>query len=87
MFFYCVYCVLKVVKWCLLYIISYDTANRQTGIASAEADGAKERILQFNRYDGEGLRYETEENGKIIRFVFDWENWHRKSRKKRRTVM
>ncbi|MCM1537948.1 MAG: hypothetical protein NC254_06090, partial [bacterium] len=49
----------------------YDTANRQTGIVSAEADGAKERILQSNRYDGEGLRYETEENGKIIRFLFD----------------
>ncbi|MCX4307821.1 MAG: hypothetical protein OSJ69_18710 [Acetatifactor sp.] len=22
-------------------------------------------------YDGEGLRYETEENGKVIRFLFD----------------
>ena len=30
---------------------------------------AKER--KANRYDGEGLRYETEENGKIIRFLFD----------------
>ncbi len=25
----------------------------------------------MNWYDGEGLRYETEENGKIIRFLFD----------------
>ncbi|MDE6895637.1 MAG: hypothetical protein K2P43_05565, partial [Lachnospiraceae bacterium] len=26
---------------------------------------------QLNRYDGENLRYETEENGKVIRFLFD----------------
>lgn len=26
---------------------------------------------ESNRYDGEGLRYETEENGKVIRFLFD----------------
>jgi YD repeat-containing protein len=49
----------------------YDTANRQTGIVSVETDGARERCLQSNRYDGEGLRYETEENGKVIRFLFD----------------
>ena len=51
---------------------SYDAANRQVSIASAEADGAIGKLLQSNRYDGEGLRYETEENGKIIRFLFDW---------------
>jgi len=50
---------------------SYDTANRQVSVASVEADGNKERFLQANQYDGEGLRYETEENGKIIRFLFD----------------
>lgn len=40
-------------------------------VASVEADGTKERFIQTNRFDGEGLRYETEENGKIIRFLFD----------------
>ena len=50
---------------------SYDAANRQVSIASAEADGAIGKLLQSNRYDGEGLRYETEENGKIIHFLFD----------------
>ena len=28
-------------------------------------------FVQLNRYDGENLRYETEENGKVIRFLFD----------------
>ena len=50
---------------------SYDAANRQVSIASAEADGAIGKLLQSNRYDGEGLRYETEEDDKIIRFLFD----------------
>jgi RHS repeat-associated protein len=40
-------------------------------VASAGADGTMGRLLQSNRYDGEGLRYETEENGKVIRFLFD----------------
>ena len=34
-------------------------------------DGKTEKLRQTNRYDGEGLRYETEENGKVIRFLFD----------------
>ncbi len=50
---------------------SYDTANRQVSIASSKEDGTIGKLLQFNRYDGEGLRYETEEDGKIIRFLFD----------------
>ena len=50
----------------------YDTTNRQTSIASAKtSDGAAEHVIQSSRYDGEGLRYETEENGKVIRFLFD----------------
>lgn len=40
-------------------------------VASAEADGATRKLFQTNRYDGEGLCYEPEENGKIIRFLFD----------------
>lgn len=50
---------------------SYDAANRQVSVASAEANGATRKLFQSNRYDGEGLRYETEENGKVIRFLFD----------------
>ena len=50
---------------------SYDAANSQVGIVSMKADGKTEKLRQTNRYDGEGLRYETEENGKIIRFLFD----------------
>ena len=50
---------------------SYDAANRQVSIASSKEDGTIGKLLQSNRYDGEGLRYETEENGKIIHFLFD----------------
>ena len=50
---------------------SYDAANRQVSIASSKEDGTIGKLLQSNRYDGEGLRYETEENGKIIHFQFD----------------
>ena len=41
------------------------------GIIATKADGITEKLRQTNRYDGEGLRYETEENGKVIRFLFD----------------
>lgn len=51
---------------------TYDAANRQTGI---ELTGPSETtpgcFRQISRYDGEGLRYETEENGKTIRFLYD----------------
>ncbi len=42
----------------------YDALNRLTGIRSGPG-------VYKNRYDGESLRYETEENGKVSRFVFD----------------
>ena len=50
--------------------------DRAEGINRAEASGSaghawKQRFSQLNRYDGENLRYETEENGKVIRFLFD----------------
>ena len=46
------------------------------GINRAEVSGGtrdvwKQRFVQLNRYDGENLRYETEESGKVIRFLFD----------------
>ena len=50
---------------------NYDVANRQVGVIAKKADGVTEKLQQMNWYDGEGLRYETEENGKIIRFLFD----------------
>ena len=40
-------------------------------VASANSGSIKDSSHQSNRYDGEGLRYETGENGKVIRFVFD----------------
>ncbi len=50
--------------------------DRAEGTDRAEASGSaghawKQRFSQLNRYDGENLRYETEENGKVIRFLFD----------------
>ncbi len=45
---------------------SYDTANCQVSVASVGAEGAIGKLFQSNRYDGEELRYETEENGKIV---------------------
>lgn len=43
---------------------TYDRMNRLGGIRSGAS-------VWKNRYDGESLRYETEENGKVSRFVFD----------------
>ena len=42
----------------------YDRMNRLGGIRSGAG-------VWKNRYDGESLRYETEENDKVTRFVFD----------------
>ena len=42
----------------------YDRMNRLGGIRSGAG-------VRKNRYDGESLRYETEENDKVTRFVFD----------------
>ncbi len=51
---------------------TYDAANRQTGIELTKlSDNAPQRFSQTSRYDGEGMRYETEENGKTIRFLYD----------------
>ena len=43
---------------------AYDALNRLSSITS-------DVVTQKNHYDGELLRYETEENDKVIRFVFD----------------
>ena len=45
-------------------IYEYDALNRLGGIRSGAG-------VWKNRYDGESLRYETEENDKVTRFVFD----------------
>lgn len=42
----------------------YDALNRQANVAVDDFD-------QINRYDGEGLRYETEEHGKRTFYLFD----------------
>ncbi|MBQ9140371.1 MAG: RHS repeat-associated core domain-containing protein [Lachnospiraceae bacterium] len=44
---------------------TYDAMNRLTEVKNA--DGS----LQKNRYDGEGLRAELEENGRLVSFIFD----------------
>ncbi len=43
---------------------SYDTLNRLNSVRT-------DNFLQKNYYDGEKLRYETEENGVISRFIFN----------------
>ena len=51
---------------------AYDTANRQKNIELTRmSDGRAEYFHQSNCYDAEGLRYETKEDGKVIRFLFD----------------
>ena len=53
---------------------AYDAAGRQISVAVSESAGGGDgagSFVQLNRYDGENLRYETEENGKVIRFLFD----------------
>ena len=53
---------------------TYDAAGRQISVAVSESAGGGDgagSFVQLNRYDGENLRYETEENGKVIRFLFD----------------
>ncbi len=45
-------------------IYTYDSLNRLTQI-NTKAGG-----IQKNRYDGEGLRAELEENGRLVRFLF-----------------
>lgn len=43
---------------------TFDALNRLSSVAT-------DSIAQKNHYDGESLRYEVEENDKVIRFVFD----------------
>ena len=51
---------------------AYDTANRQKDIELTRmSEGRAEYFHQSNCYDAEGLRYETKEDGKVIRFLFD----------------
>ena len=51
---------------------AYDAANRQQEIELTRmSDGRAEYFHQSNCYDAEGLRYETKEDGKVIRFLFD----------------
>ncbi len=47
-----------------VYQYTYDSLNRLTQI-NTKAGG-----IQKNRYDGEGLRAELEENGRLVRFLF-----------------
>lgn len=65
----------------------YDTANRQTGIVVAEADGARERILQSNRYDGKDCAMRRRKTERLSASYLTGANWHRKSRKMRRSVI
>ena len=44
---------------------SYDAFNR------TEKVGTFDGHIQLNRYDAEGLRYEMEENGNLVRFIFN----------------
>ena len=51
---------------------AYDAANHQKDIELTRmSDGRAEYCHQSNRYDAEGLRYETKEDGNVIRFLFD----------------
>ena len=51
---------------------AYDAANRQKDIELTRmSDGRAEYFRQSNYYDAEGLRYETKEDGNVIRFLFD----------------
>uniref|UniRef100_A0A0N5ACH7 Tox-SHH domain-containing protein n=1 Tax=Syphacia muris TaxID=451379 RepID=A0A0N5ACH7_9BILA len=43
---------------------TYDSLNRLTQVNTKTGD------IQKNRYDGEGLRAELEENGQLVRFLF-----------------
>ena len=45
-------------------IYSYDGFNRQKKIINFESR------VQVNHYDGEGLRHEMEENGKLVKFLY-----------------
>ena len=44
---------------------SYDAFNRTEKVETFDGH------IQLNRYDAEGLRYEMEENGNLVRFIFN----------------
>lgn len=44
---------------------TYDAANRLSHVTTQDGSA------QVNRYDGEGLRAEMEENGRLVQFLFD----------------
>lgn len=44
---------------------SYDAFNRTAKVETFDGN------IQLNRYDAEGLRYEMEENGKLVQFIFN----------------
>ena len=44
---------------------SYDVFNRTEKVETFDGH------IQLNRYDAEGLRYEMEENGNLVRFIFN----------------
>ncbi|TYZ30262.1 hypothetical protein FZ041_03005 [Selenomonas caprae] len=43
----------------------YDAFRRTSMVTTKAGD------VQLNRYDAEGLRYEMEENGKLVQFIFN----------------
>lgn len=43
---------------------TYDAFNRQTKAEMFDGN------IEINRYDAEGLRYEMEENGRLVQFIF-----------------
>lgn len=46
-------------------LYSYDAFNRAERVETFDGN------IQINRYDAEGLRYEMEENGNLVRFIFN----------------
>ena len=44
---------------------SYDAFNRTTQVETFDGN------IQLNRYDAEGLRHEMEENGSLVKFIFN----------------
>ena len=51
---------------------SYDSFGRMVRAEiPVESPGTREFQVQINRYDGEGLRHEMEENGRLIKFLYN----------------
>ena len=44
---------------------TYDALNRNTRVETFDGN------IQINHYDAEGLRHETDENGKLVQFIFN----------------